>query len=148
MGPPGVYFGYRHPAWVAVPGQHFTSPIRRVAVPIRATAGVVSSAQPLSGPHAMARSGSFGPPVAGVQRAVGQPIARVPARQAVQPRPTPSAPSARTWGGPTGVSPRPSPRQYGGNAPARPQGGNRGPAPAAAPPAKGSSHPHAGSKSK
>jgi hypothetical protein len=81
LGPRGVYFGYRHPGWVAVPEQHFTRPIAHVAVPLRATASVVASAQPLSGPHAMpARGGSFGPPVANIARATGQTVRPQPAR--------------------------------------------------------------------
>jgi hypothetical protein len=82
LGPSGVVFGYRHPAWVAVREEHFTRPISTVAIPTRATAGVVTTTQPLSGPHAtVGRGGAFGPPVAGVQRATGQPVARVPASQ-------------------------------------------------------------------
>lgn len=168
LGPNGVIFGYRHPAWVAVPEQHFTRPIRSVALPMRATAGVVNTTRPLAGAHATpGRGGSFGPPVAGVQRAVGRPIARVPAAQVVaRPRAADSArPAARPLGGP-GQSPRPAPRRYGGSpgssggqAGPRPRGGaNNGaqgaphsgatqsaPAPAAP---KGEGHPHAGSKSK
>src|SRR5215475_11360304 len=33
LGPPGVVFGYHHPAWIAVSEQHFTRPIVGVAVP-------------------------------------------------------------------------------------------------------------------
>lgn len=128
LGPSGVYFGYRHPAWVAVPQQHFTRPIRSVAVPVRATAGVVHATQPLTGVHATptARSGSFGPPVASIQRAVGQPIARVPATQVVgQPRASgaapraqagpmrsPISPRARTGGDRAAEPGRPAPRPY------------------------------------
>ena len=83
LGPDGIVYGYNNPAWTAVPQQHFTRPIPRVAVPVSATPRAVSNAQPLSGAHAspVARSGAFGPPVAAVQRAVGEPIARVPASQ-------------------------------------------------------------------
>ena len=85
LGPEGVVFGYQHPAWVAVSEQHFTQPIARVAVPLRATAGVVRMAQPLPGSRGVptARGASFGPPVANVQRAVGQPIPRVKAAQVI-----------------------------------------------------------------
>lgn len=97
LGPPGIYYGYSHPAWVAVTETHFTRPIPRVAVPVRATAGVVRAAQPLSGPHAtMARNGSFGPPIAGVQRATGQAIRPVAAGQVVgRPMPAGVGPSVR-----------------------------------------------------
>src|SRR5437870_5475579 len=62
LGPPGVVFGYRHPAWVAVPEQHFTRPIATVAIPGQRTYGAVAQANPLSGPHAtFGRGGSFGP---------------------------------------------------------------------------------------
>lgn len=175
LGPEGVYFGYSHPAWIAVREQHFTRPIRSVAVPVHATSGIVRTAQPLAGAQAVptARGGSFGPPVAGIQRAIGQPIARVSAAQVV-PRPHASAPptgrgeagtmrspvrqSPRTLGsggdsrpyGPGAV--RAAPRPYGGaghGAPARPYGGGA----VQGPPHNGGgggsgSHPHAGSKSK
>jgi uncharacterized protein DUF6600 len=89
LGPPGVVFGYRHPAWVAVPERHFTRPIAGVAAPVRRTYGMVSEARPLTGPHAtVGRGGSFGPPVAGVARATGQQIRPVAAAQVVRPRPT------------------------------------------------------------
>jgi hypothetical protein len=122
LGPPGVYFGYRHPGWVAVENTHFTRPIPRAAVPPRAVAGVVNAAQPLGGPHAIARSGSFGPPVAGVQRAVGTPIARVPASQVV----------GRPGRGPTPVQPTPRPLAQPGQRPTggdsvRPYGGPQSP---------------------
>jgi uncharacterized protein DUF6600 len=136
LGPDGVIFGYRHPAWVAVQQEHFTQPIRRVAVPVSATARVVTGTQPLSGPHAVARGGSFGPPVAGIQRAVGQPIARVPAAQVVgRARPTAAGPMrspgqqprvrAGSGGDVTRVPGQRAPRPYngGGQAAPRPNGG-------------------------
>ena len=84
LGPPGVYFGYRHPGWVAVPEHHFTRPIAHVAVPMRATASVVATAQPLARPHAMpARGGAFGPPVENIARATGQSLRPTPARAVV-----------------------------------------------------------------
>src|SRR5512140_3467967 len=87
LGPPGVYFGYRHPAWVAVQEQHFTRPITSVAVPAQRTSGIVNQARPLTGPHAtVARTGAFGPPVAGVARATGQQIRPVAAATVVRPR--------------------------------------------------------------
>ncbi len=93
LGPPGVVFGYRHPAWVAVPEAHFTRPIAGVAVPAQRTYGVVTQARPLTGPHAtVGRGGSFGPPVASVSRATGQQIHPVAVAQPAQvARPRPSA---------------------------------------------------------
>ena len=132
LGPNGIIFGYNHPAWVAVQEQHFTRPIARVAVPVGSTARVVGIAQPLGGPHAtpIARSGAFGPPVASVQRAVGQPIARVPASQ-VTARPQASAPSAS--GAPPGPTRSPmSPRARtgsGGDAPRSGEGARPAPRP-------------------
>jgi hypothetical protein len=92
LGPPGVVFGYSHPAWVAVREQHFTRPIAAVAIPTRATAGIVTQTAPLAGPHATAaRMGEFGPPVARVQAATGeairpQPVARVLGRPQQSPQ--------------------------------------------------------------
>jgi hypothetical protein len=132
LGPSGVVFGYSHPAWVAVSEQHFTQPIARVAVTPHATVGVVTSAQPLSGPRAspIARGGAFGPPVASVQRAVGQPIPRVQASQVIArpqsvaqagssgPMRSPSQPRARAGSagdavrGPSAQPTSPAPRPY------------------------------------
>ena len=89
LGPPGIAFGYRHPAWVAVTETHFTRPIASVAIPSRRTYGVVTQTRPLTGPNAtVSRSGSFGPPVASVARATGQQIRPIAAAQAVRPRST------------------------------------------------------------
>ncbi|MGZ6144095.1 MAG: DUF6600 domain-containing protein [Myxococcales bacterium] len=95
LGPQGVIFGYRHPAWVAVPEQHFTQPIPRAAVPTQATSGIVTSrTQPLAGPRATpAHNGAFGPPVAGIQRATGQTVPRVAAAQVIRPRPVAGTPA-------------------------------------------------------
>src|SRR5438034_167559 len=41
LGPAGIAFGYRHPAWVAVSETHFTRPIAAVAIPSQRTYGVV-----------------------------------------------------------------------------------------------------------
>ncbi|HZX93546.1 MAG TPA: DUF6600 domain-containing protein [Myxococcales bacterium] len=161
LGPRGVVFGYRHPAWVAVPEQHFTRPITAVAVPAQRTAGVIPSTQPLTGPHAtVARSGAFGPPVASVSRATGQPVRPVAAASVVRARPTttsapsragmqsPLQPRARgDVGRPTprgGYSPRPGAASgywphgapQGGAPHATPPGG----APHAAPPAGAAPH--------
>lgn len=92
LGPSGVVFAYNHPAWVAVSEQHFTQPIPRAAVTGSAAMPIVTQrTQPLPAPRAGPRAGAFGPPVAGIQRAVGQPIPRVAAAQAIRPRPAPSA---------------------------------------------------------
>src|SRR3954466_12385453 len=161
LGPRGVVFGYRHPAWVAVPEQHFTRPITAVAVPAQRTAGVIPSTQPLTGPHAtVARSGAFGLPVASVSRATGQPVRPVAAVSVVRARPTttsapsragmqsPLQPRARgDVGRPTrhgGYSPRPGAASaywphgapQGGALHATPPGG----APHAAPPAGAAPH--------
>jgi hypothetical protein len=170
LGPAGVVFGYRHPAWIAVSEQHFTRPIAAVAVPTQRTFGVVTQARPLTGPHAtVGRAGSFGPPVAGVARATGQQIRPVAAAQAVRPRPTvgvgpgqpgasmrsPVQPRARVRGGRDGVRPgaaaRPAdgprtapPGRSGAGAPRVESGpSNGGGAPRAAPPSSGGSAPRA-----
>ena len=129
LGPNGVIFGYNHPAWVAVQEQHFTRPIARVAVPVSSTARVVGIAQPMGGPHAtpIARSGVFGPPVAAVQHAVGQPIARVPVSQ-VTGRPQASAPAAPS-AGPTRSPMAPRARGSGGDAPRSADPGRPAPRP-------------------
>lgn len=135
LGPNGIIFGYHHPAWVAVQEQHFTRPIPRAAVPVSGTARVVGIAQPLSGPHAspIARSGGFGPPVAGIRRAVGQPIARVPVSQ-VTGRPQASA-SAGPSAGPMRSPISPSPRA---------RSGSGGDAPRSAQPVRPAPRPYTG----
>jgi len=156
LGPPGVVFGYRHPAWVAVTEQHFTRPIATVAVPAQRTYGVVTQARPLSGPQStVGRGNSFGPPVASVARATGQQIRPIAATQAVRPRPTaaPSAapamrspvrPRARVDGvrpAPTvrpGGESRPVPMRPGSSAPRMEPGPSRGGEPRATPPSGGS----------
>jgi hypothetical protein len=136
LGPPGVVFGYSHPAWVAVREEHFTRPISSVAVPLRATAGVVTQAAPLTGPHAtVARTGSFGPPVARVQAATGQTIRPVAAASVVgrSARPGAAAPGPR--GGPMRS---PQPRGSAGDAvqgSPRVRGGAAAPGTRASPPA-------------
>ena len=167
LAPPGVVFGYRHPAWVAVSEQHFTRPIAAVAVPAQRTYGVVTQAQPLAGPHAtVGRGASFGPPVTGVARATGQQIRPIAAAQAVRPRPvvTPGANASSGW---AMRSPRARPRpdrevarpappragqgwrasppaQPGAVAPrSSPGGGSTASAPRAAPPANAGSAPRA-----
>jgi hypothetical protein len=164
LGPPGVVFAYRHPAWVAVPERHFTRPIAAVAVPARRTVGVVAQARPLSGAQATAaRGGSFGPPVAAVARATGQSIRPVAAAQVVRPRPTvragsPAAtgmrsPQPRVRAGSGRETARPVPTSRPGQGPratpnGRPSGGPRiesgpprgsggGPTPRASPPSGG-----------
>jgi hypothetical protein len=137
LGPSGVVFGSRHPAWVAVPERHFTNPISSVALPSQRTYGVVAQTRPLAGANAtVARTGSFGPPVAGVARATGQQIRPVAAAQVVRPR---TSAVAR----PNSGSPMRSPVQPRARTEARPGAGNRtGPAirqgegPRAAPPVR------------
>jgi hypothetical protein len=168
LGPRGVVFGSRHPAWVAVQEQHFTRPITSVAVRGQRTSGIVNETRPLTGPHAtVARTGAFGPPVADVARATGQQIRPVAAATVVRPRAvtrsaprttgmqSPLQPRARgadvvsprgiQGGGRMGAPARPggvvAPRAPGGYAPrAAPPGGGGGPR--AAPPGGGSA-PHA-----
>jgi len=94
LGPPGVVFGYHHPAWVAVPEQHFTRPISRVALPSQKTFPVVTQVRPLSGPQATVPRGrghGFGPPVADVSRATGNDVHPVTVAQAARPRIAPVA---------------------------------------------------------
>jgi hypothetical protein len=141
LGPPGVFFGFRHPGWVAVPVDHFTRPIPHAAVPVSATAGVVRSAQPLNGPHASpVRGGSFGPPVDAIAHATGQPIHATPARQVVGPSRAPAAaPIART--NPSGIRSPVQPRARSGS------GGDVGRAtpPRAAPP-RPAARPNSGTR--
>ena len=164
LGPPGIVFGYRHPAWVAVSERHFTRPIASVAVPAQRTSGVVTQARPLAGPHAtVGRTGTFGPPVAQVARATGQQIKPVAAPQVVHPKPpaaaspgqvgvmrSPVQPRARaTSPGRPGTTVRPTPQgprmappgRSGGVSPrtgvAAPPSGSSGPR--AAPPSSGGS---------
>jgi hypothetical protein len=168
MGPAGIVFGSRHPAWVAVTEQHFTRPIAAVAIPSQRTYGVVTQAQPLTGPHAtVGRNGNFGPPVSGVARATGQQIRPVAAAQAVRPRPATagSAPAAGAMRSPVqprargrdgaryapapraGEGPRAGPgRSGGGSAPRVAPSGERG-GPRAAPPQSGGAGPRPGSRS-
>jgi uncharacterized protein DUF6600 len=143
LGPPGVYFGYRHPAWVVVQEQHFTRPITSVAVPSQRASGIVNQARPLTGPHAtVARTGAFGPPVANVARATGQQLRPVAAASVVRPRA--GAQSAPRTGMQSPVQPRARGADGGRfGTPARPGGvvvprAPGGYAPRAAPPASGS----------
>src|SRR6267143_1238240 len=164
LAPPGVVFGYRHPAWVAVSEQHFTRPIAAVAMPAQRTYGAVTQAQPLTGPHAtVGRSGGFGPPVASVARATGQQIRPIAAAQAVRPRPTittganpsPGASMRSPRARPRSDVARPAPQRAGqgwrASPPAQPgvvaprssPGGSMGSAPRAAPPGNSGSAPRA-----
>jgi len=125
LGPPGVVFGYSHPAWVAVREQHFTHPIAGVAVPARATAGIVTQTAPLAGPQAtVARTGQFGPPVARVRAATGEPIRPMPvARVLGRPQASPqTGPRVIPEGGPRVRDPMrtPSPRPGAGGDNGRP----------------------------
>jgi len=141
LGPAGIAFGYRHPAWVAVSETHFTRPIAAVAIPSQRTYGVVTQARPLTGPHAtVARGGTFGPPVASVARATGQQIRPVAVAQAVRPRPTTTTSSPRDGAMRSPVQPRartgaarPVPTGGPRAAPARPSTAPRSGSPSGAP---------------
>lgn len=82
LGPGGYYYGAQSPAWVAVREQHFTQPIRTVAIPVQRTAGIVAGATPQAGvtrPRPIASGGVLqGPPVARVSGAIGQRLTPVP----------------------------------------------------------------------
>ena len=127
IGPAGIAFGYRHPAWIAVPERHFTRPISAVALPSQRTSGVVTQARPLAGVHAtVARSGSFGPPVTTVARATGQQIRPLAVAQAVRPRPTTVQRGSEVGAMRSPIQARPRTGSYGRFGPAaRPGGGPR-----------------------
>jgi hypothetical protein len=112
IGPHGVFFGYRHPAWVAVRNEHFTQPISVHVVSVQQTSGIVQRATPLPVPRAApARGGSFGPPVAQIAAATGRPVRAVNASVAVAPRSTTnSARPAMTNSPVRAQSPMQSPR--------------------------------------
>jgi hypothetical protein len=99
LGPRGYVYGYSSPAWIAVRQEHFTQPIvRHAVVDVRHTAPIVQRAQPLAAPRTRPAAGThFGPPVASVSAATGQPIRPVRAATVV-PRSV-SAPSAAAAGG-------------------------------------------------
>src|SRR5205085_464744 len=83
MGPRGYYWGVRSPAWVAVHEQQFTQPVRAVAMPAQRTASIVAATSPqpvITHPRAGA---AFGPPVARVAQAIGQPVRPVPVSRAL-----------------------------------------------------------------
>lgn len=87
IGPRGFYYGYTHPAWVAVPAAHFTEPISVHVVAVQRTPMIVQRASPLPAPRsAPARGSAFGPPVAQVTAATGRPVRAVNARIVVAPR--------------------------------------------------------------
>jgi len=104
LGPRGYVYGYSSPAWVAVRQEHFTQPIVRYAVAdVRQTTPIVQRAQALPAPRGRPAPGvHFGPPVASVAAATGQPIHPVKAA-AVVPRSAPAAaPSSAAVGGRSG----------------------------------------------
>jgi hypothetical protein len=87
IGPRGFYYGYTHPAWVAVPAAHFTHPISTYVVPVARTPIIVQRASPLAAPRgAPVRGGTFGPPVAQVAAVTGRPVRAVNAQVVVAPR--------------------------------------------------------------
>jgi hypothetical protein len=112
IGPHGVFFGYRHPAWVAVRNEHFTQPISVHVVSVQQTSGIVQRATPLAVPRAApARGGSFGPPVAQIAAATGRPVRAVNASVAVAPRSTTNTARPATTNSPVRAqSPMQSPR--------------------------------------
>jgi hypothetical protein len=82
LGPAGYYWGPHHRAWVAVRENHFTQPIRTVAVPSQRTAGIVARTTPqavVTRPQQIAGGRvTAGPPPSRVSRAVGQQVRPVP----------------------------------------------------------------------
>ncbi|HWE23305.1 MAG TPA: DUF6600 domain-containing protein, partial [Myxococcales bacterium] len=66
IGPHGFYYGYAHPAWVAVRADHFTQPISVNVVSVQRTPIIVQRATPLPSRAVPMRGGAFGPPVAQV----------------------------------------------------------------------------------
>ena len=135
LGPRGYVYGYSSPGWVAVRQEHFTQPIVRYGVAdSRQVAPIVQRAQPLPAPRGRPAPGiHFGPPVASVAAATGQPIRPVRAASVV-PRSAPgTAPSTAS-----------TPGRSGGNAPpARPapSEGTARSRPSAAPSAPSSNAP-------
>jgi hypothetical protein len=105
IGPRGYVYGYSSPAWVAVRQEHFTQPIVRYAVvDVRQTSPIVQRAQALPAARGRPVAGAhFGPPVASVSAATGQPIHPVRAA-AVVPRPAPVAAPRASPGRPGGVA--------------------------------------------
>ncbi|MFL5434203.1 MAG: DUF6600 domain-containing protein [Myxococcales bacterium] len=105
LGPRGYVYGYSSPAWVAVRQEHFTQPIVRYGVVgARQTAPIVQRAQALPAPRSRPVPGAhFGPPVASVAAASGQPLHPVRAA-AVVPRPAPVAAPRTSAGRPGGVA--------------------------------------------
>jgi hypothetical protein len=87
IGPRGFYYGYTHPAWVAVPAAHFTEPISVHVVAVQRTPIIVQRTSPLPAPRAApARGGAFGPPVAQVTAATGRSVRAMNARVVIAPR--------------------------------------------------------------
>ena len=78
-----VLWGVRSNYWVAVQTQHFTQPIRTVALAPQATLGVVAQTRPLGGAYSRPVQGMFGPPVAAISKATGQQIRPVSAGKVV-----------------------------------------------------------------
>jgi hypothetical protein len=79
----GVVWGVSSPHWVAVTTVNFTRPIRSVALPVHATAGVVAQTRPLAGPYARPIRGVYGPPVSHIAQATGQRLTPVAAGRVV-----------------------------------------------------------------
>ena len=82
LGPSGVYWGVSSPAWVVVGENHFTQPIRTVAVPVHGAAPIVAATTPQAHvqPRPLAASGGViaGPPVGRVSQSIGHSIRPMP----------------------------------------------------------------------
>jgi hypothetical protein len=93
LAPRGVaVWSVSSPYWVAVRTEHFTQPIRGVALAAGATAAAVAQTSPLAGPASRPMMGRYGPPVAGVAKATGQQLRPVSAPNVV--------PGAHAYAGP------------------------------------------------
>ena len=79
MGPRRYVWAANSPYWVAVHGNHFTSPVRTVVIAPRLSVGIVAQTRPLSGAYARQNRGFYGPPVDHVSRVTGQQIRPVAA---------------------------------------------------------------------
>ncbi len=129
MGPRGVtVYAVSSPYWVTVQSQHFTSPIRTVALAPAAQVTVLSQTRPLAGPYASPKRGVFGPPAAEIARATGRPVVATPVNRVLpgamahatsgnlRATPNPNARNARPPGAPgiNRAAPLPGVRRGGG----------------------------------
>jgi hypothetical protein len=146
LGPRGYVYGYSSPAWVAVRQEHFTQPIVRYGVvDVRQTSPIVQRAQALPAPRGRpVPGGHFGPPVASVSAATGQPVHPVRAA-AVVPRPVAAPtrsghPVGTARSGPVEAVPRA--RSSGPSSPAAPSGAPSSAPARGEPGSPGRSQPH------